>query len=86
MKRALLLNGSVDYQQEISKISSTTRKTTAAVAANNRNMRIKRESPCLGLRFMPIKLGNLTNILSLKKNTSANYAMSFVVSDRINST
>lgn len=65
MKRVLLLNGSVvDCQQEISKISSTT--TTKATTltsqqkvtiSGSKNMRIKRESPCLGLRFMPIKLG-----------------------------
>lgn len=58
------------HQQNRQKNSSTSalpETTTSSSCSNSNsvgdvtlkptNMRIKRESPCLGLRFMPIKLG-----------------------------
>uniref|UniRef100_A0A336MRI4 CSON004572 protein n=1 Tax=Culicoides sonorensis TaxID=179676 RepID=A0A336MRI4_CULSO len=40
----------------VSSSSSSNNQINCRTTGSN-NMRIKRESPCLGLRFMPIKLG-----------------------------
>lgn len=49
------------------------RKNSIKIASNRKtgcNMRIKRESPCLGLRFMPIKLGKNHLLLYISASVS----------------